>query len=109
MLQVLSELMGGVSNATQVATQCMSLPATWRDTPADMDTELYCSWRKADCPPAAAGHPPGVIRSAAYDFKLKQSTRLFASQGRDRIGFLNVLCGTYAKHAEFEGCCNSCV
>ena len=76
MLQVLSELMAGVSNATQVATQCMSLPATWRDTPADMDTELYCSWRKADCPPATAGYPPGAIRSASCALTFKHSTYL---------------------------------
>ena len=63
-MQVLSELAGAITNATQVPTQCMSLAASWVDSPADMDSQLYCAWRKAGCAVATPGHdPPGSIRS----------------------------------------------
>ncbi len=64
LVQVLSRLGGGITNATQVPTQCMSLAASWVDSPADMDSQLYCAWRKAGCAVASPGHnPSGSIRS----------------------------------------------
>lgn len=61
-MQVLFGLGGAITNATQVATQCMSLPASWRDSPAAIDTELYCSWRRSKCPTTPSNI--GAIRSA---------------------------------------------
>ncbi len=63
-MQVLSGLAVAITNATLVPTQCMSLAANWVDSPADMDSQLYCAWRKAGCAAANPGHnPPGSIRS----------------------------------------------
>ena len=61
-LQVLSGLGEAITEATQVATQCMSLAATWRDSPAAIDAELYCAWRKSGC--ATAPTSKDAIRSA---------------------------------------------
>jgi len=63
-MQVLSGLAGAITNATQVPMQCMNLAASWVDSPADMDSQLYCAWHKAGCAVASLGHnPPGSIRS----------------------------------------------
>ncbi|DBA88861.1 TPA: hypothetical protein ACH3X2_000106 [Trebouxia sp. C0005] len=78
--QLLSGLAGAITNATQVPTQCMSLAASWVDSPADMDSQLYCAWRKAGCDVATPGHnPPGSIRQypgAIYDWQATNSSSL---------------------------------
>ena len=63
-MQVLSGLGEAITNATQVATQCMSLPAIWRDSPAAMDAELYCSWRRSEC--TSSSGSSGAIRPVLH-------------------------------------------
>lgn len=52
-------------NATQIATQCMSLPAIWRGSPAAIDAELYCGWRRSGCTSSPSSNS-GVIRPVPH-------------------------------------------
>lgn len=61
-MQVLLGLGEAITNATQVASQCMSLAAAWRDSLAAIDAELYCGWHKSDC--ATTPTSKNALRSA---------------------------------------------
>lgn len=63
-MQVLSGLGQAITNVTQVATQCMSLPAVWRDSPAAVDAELYCGWRRSGCTSSSGNS--GAIRPVLH-------------------------------------------
>ncbi|KAL3149658.1 hypothetical protein ABBQ38_013490 [Trebouxia sp. C0009 RCD-2024] len=76
--QVLAGLGEAITNATQVASQCVSLPATWRDSPAAIDAELYCGWRKSGCPTTPSSNSSAIRQfpSAVFDWQDTSRSRL---------------------------------
>lgn len=74
-MQVLAGLGEAITNATQVASQCVSLPATWRDSPAAIDAELYCGWRKSGCPTTPSSNS-SAIRSALLSYHAPHTLKM---------------------------------